>query len=231
MSACLACPRRILPTAPPLICWWPGPAGGHMDDDRRELAGGWVAITDGLVSGVGAAGIGTGRRPMLHADGCLVTPGPGQHPPPHLPEPHPRLPAGHRSNLFGWLTTLYPIWAGLDEEAAYLSAWVGLAELALGGCTTIDGPPLRPPARRAATSSPPRSPPRRELGMRFHATRGSMSRSEKDGGLPPDSVVQDDDTILAESERLVGTAPRSRPAGHGRRWRWPRARRSRSPRS
>jgi cytosine/adenosine deaminase-related metal-dependent hydrolase len=108
------------------------------------------------------------------------------------------------SNLFGWLTTLYPIWAGLDEEAAYLSAWVGLAELALGGCTTsmdhlyvhpAGGGDLIAAEIRAAT----------ELGVRFHATRGSMSRSQKDGGLPPDSVVQDDDTILAESERLVAT--------------------------
>jgi cytosine/adenosine deaminase-related metal-dependent hydrolase len=106
------------------------------------------------------------------------------------------------SNLFGWLTTLYPIWSGLDEEAAYLSAWVGLAELALGGCTTTKdhlyvhprgGGDLITAEITAAT----------EVGMRFHPTRGSMSLSQKDGGLPPDSVVQDDDEILADSERLV----------------------------
>jgi cytosine/adenosine deaminase-related metal-dependent hydrolase len=174
------------------------------DDERRELAGGWVAITDGVVSGVGAAGQEPAATRTIRADGCLVTPG--------LVNTHHHIyqnltrafrPATS-SNLFGWLTTLYPIWAGLDEEAAYLSAWVGLAELALGGCTTsmdhlyvhpAGGGDLIAAEIRAAT----------ELGVRFHATRGSMSRSQKDGGLPPDSVVQDDDTILAESERLVAT--------------------------
>jgi cytosine/adenosine deaminase-related metal-dependent hydrolase len=174
------------------------------DDERRELPGGWVAITDGVISGVGAAGEEPAAVRTLRAEGCLVTPG--------LVNTHHHIyqnltrafrPATS-SNLFGWLTTLYPIWAGLDEEAAYLSAWVGLAELALGGCTTsmdhlyvhpAGGGDLIAAEIRAAT----------ELGVRFHATRGSMSRSQKDGGLPPDSVVQDDDTILAESERLVGT--------------------------
>ena len=106
------------------------------------------------------------------------------------------------ASLFDWLTALYPLWSRLDEEAAYVSAWIGLAELALGGCTTSTdhlyvhprgGGDLISAEIRAAT----------ELGMRFHPTRGSMSLSEKDGGLPPDSVVQDDDEILADSERLV----------------------------
>ena len=148
---------------------------------------------------------------VLDADGCLVTPGLDQHPPPHLPEPHPQ-PTARRVNgtLFQWLTTLYPLWAALDEEAAYVSAWVGLAELALGGCTTSDRPPLRAPTRRRRPDH--RRDPRRAAssGMRFHPTRGSMSLSQKDGGLPPDSVVQDDDEILADSERLVGAAPRPR---------------------
>jgi cytosine/adenosine deaminase-related metal-dependent hydrolase len=107
------------------------------DDDGRELAGGWVAITDGLVSGVGSS---TDPEPAaaqtIDASGCLVTPG--------LVNTHHHIyqnltrsfgPAINGS-LFSWLTALYPLWAGLDEEAAYLSAWVGLAELALGGCTT-----------------------------------------------------------------------------------------------
>jgi cytosine/adenosine deaminase-related metal-dependent hydrolase len=174
------------------------------DDERRELAGGWVAVTDGVIAGVGAPGTEPPATRTIRADGCLVTPG--------LVNTHhhiyQNLTRAYRpatsSNLFGWLTTLYPIWARLDEEASYLSAWVGLAELALGGCTTSmdhlyvhpsGGGDLIAAEIRAAT----------ELGMRFHATRGSMSRSQKDGGLPPDSVVQDDDTILAESERLVST--------------------------
>ncbi|HEY8545102.1 MAG TPA: 8-oxoguanine deaminase, partial [Acidimicrobiales bacterium] len=106
------------------------------------------------------------------------------------------------ASLFDWLTALYPRWALLDEEASYLSAWVGLAELALGGCTTstdhlyvhpAGGGDLLAAEIQAAC----------ELGVRFHPTRGSMSRSRKDGGLPPDSVVQDDDTILAASEEAV----------------------------
>lgn len=173
------------------------------DDDRRELAGGWVAITGGQVVGVGLPGTEPAAARTIRADGCLVTPGliNTHH---HI---YQNLTRAYRpatsSNLFGWLTTLYPIWAGLDEESAYLSAWIGLAELALGGCTTsmdhlyvhpAGGGDLITAEITAAT----------ELGLRFHATRGSMSRSQKDGGLPPDSVVQDDDTILADSERLVG---------------------------
>ena len=104
--------------------------------------------------------------------------------------------------LFGWLQTLYPLWSTLDEEAANVSAWVGLAELALSGCTTstdhlyvhpAGGGDLLSAEIMAAT----------DLGMRFHPTRGSMSLSQKDGGLPPDNVVQDHDVILAESQRAV----------------------------
>jgi cytosine/adenosine deaminase-related metal-dependent hydrolase len=173
------------------------------DDDRRELAGGWLAITDGRVSGVGGPGTEPAATRTIRADGCLVTPGliNTHH---HI---YQNLTRAYRpatsSNLFGWLTTLYPIWAGLDEESAYLSAWIGLAELALGGCTTsMDHLYVHPAGAGDLISAEITAA--RELGLRFHATRGSMSRSEKDGGLPPDSVVQDDDTILADSERLVG---------------------------
>lgn len=174
-----------------------------VDGERRELAGGWVAITNGLISGVGG---GADRPPeatsSLSAAGCLVTPGliNTHH---HIYQNLTRAYApAVNGSLFDWLSTLYPLWAGLDEEAAYLSAWVGLAELALGGCTTTTdhlyvhprhGGDLISAEIAAAT----------ELGMRFHPTRGSMSLSQKDGGLPPDSVVQDDDEILAASEALI----------------------------
>jgi cytosine/adenosine deaminase-related metal-dependent hydrolase len=139
---------------------------------------------------------------VLRADGCLVTPG--------LVNTHHHIyqnltrsyrPATN-GTLFTWLSTLYPLWAGLDEEASYLSAWVGLAELALGGCTTTTDHLYVHP-RGAGDLLSASIEAARELGMRFHPTRGSMSLSQKDGGLPPDSVVQDDDTILADSERLV----------------------------
>jgi cytosine/adenosine deaminase-related metal-dependent hydrolase len=173
-----------------------------VDDARLEIAGGWVAVRDGRITALGPPGHEPPAARVLRADGCLVTPGliNTHH---HL---YQNLTRAYRpatsSNLFGWLTTLYPIWSRLDEEAAYLSAWVGLAELALGGCTTSTdhlyvhprgGGDLITAEIGAAT----------ELGMRFHPTRGSMSRSQKDGGLPPDSVVQQDDEILSDSERLV----------------------------
>jgi cytosine/adenosine deaminase-related metal-dependent hydrolase len=104
--------------------------------------------------------------------------------------------------LFGWLATLYPLWRGLDEEAAYVSAWVGLAELALSGCTTsTDHLYVHP--RGAGDLLSAEIAAAADLGLRFHPSRGSMSLSQKDGGLPPDDVVQDDDTILAECEAQV----------------------------
>jgi cytosine/adenosine deaminase-related metal-dependent hydrolase len=173
-----------------------------LDDDRREIPGGWVAVRGGRIAGVGEPGQEPPAARVLRADGCLVTPGliNTHH---HI---YQNLTRAYRpavgSNLFGWLTALYPIWSRLDEEAAFVSAWVGLAELALGGCTTTTDHLYVHP-RRGGDLISAEIHAAAELGMRFHPTRGSMSRSQKDGGLPPDSVVQDDDEILADSERLV----------------------------
>ena len=104
--------------------------------------------------------------------------------------------------LFGWLKTLYPLWSTLDEEAAHVSAWVGLAELALSGCTTSTDHLYVHPAGAGDLLSAEIAAAH-DLGVRFHPTRGSMSLSVKDGGLPPDSVVQDHDVILDESKRAV----------------------------
>ncbi len=176
-----------------------------VDDDRREIAGGWVAVRAGLISAVGGpADEAPAATTVIRADNCLVTPG--------LINTHHHIfqnltrsyrPAVNGS-LFTWLSTLYPLWAGLNEEAIYLSAWVGLAELALGGCTTTtDHLYVHPRGTGDLISAEVAAA--RELGFRFHPTRGSMSLSQKDGGLPPDSVVQEDDEILADSERLVAT--------------------------
>lgn len=174
-----------------------------VDADRRELAGGWVAITGGAVSGLG----GPADPPpvaarTLDASGCLVTPGlvNTHH---HIYQNLTRAYApALRGSLFDWLVTLYPLWTRLDEEAAYVSAYVGLTELALGGCTTsTDHLYVHP--RGAGDLITAEIAAATELGMRFHPTRGSMSLSVKDGGLPPDEVVQSDDEILADSERLV----------------------------
>jgi cytosine/adenosine deaminase-related metal-dependent hydrolase len=174
-----------------------------VDAGRREIAGGWVAVTGGVVSALGGP---ADPRPTatrsLDAGGCLVTPG--------LVNTHHHLyqnltraygPA-LRGSLFDWLNTLYPLWTRLDEEAANVSAYVGLTELALGGCTTSTDHLYVFP-RGAGDLVSAEIAAATELGVRFHPTRGSMSLSQKDGGLPPDSVVQDDDEILADSERLV----------------------------
>lgn len=168
-----------------------------LDADRREMPGGWVAITNGLVSAIGGAGETppTADR-VIDAEGCLVTPGlvnTHHHLYQNLTRAYP--PMTHQP-LFGWLQTLYPLWRGLDEESAHVSAWVGLAELALSGCTTsTDHLYLHPKGAGDLLSAEIAAA--RDLGVRFHPTRGSMSLSEKDGGLPPDDVVSDDDEILA----------------------------------
>src|SRR3712207_4164187 len=176
-----------------------------VDDARREIPGGWVAVTDGAVSAVGGPG---DPRPdavrTIDARGCLVTPGliNTHH---HLYQNLTRAFApALTGGLFDWLVTLYPLWARLDEEAAHVSAWIGLTELALGGCTTsTDHLYVHP--RGGGDLIAAEIAAARDLGVRFSPTRGSMSLSVKDGGLPPDSVVQDDDEILAESQRLVET--------------------------
>ncbi len=184
-----------------------------VDADRRELAGGWVAVTDGLVSGVGSS---TDPEPaatrVIDADGCLVTPGlvNTHH---HLYQNLTRAYTPMTSApLFGWLQALYPLWtAAIDEESEFLAAWVGLAELALSGCTTSsDHHYLHPP--RAGDLLGAEIAAAVDLGMRFHPTYGSMSLSVKDGGLPPDDAVRDEDDILAESERHVA---RHHDSNHG----------------
>jgi 8-oxoguanine deaminase len=173
------------------------------DADRREIAGGWVAVTGGLISAVGgpADPLPAAAR-VLDADGCLITPGlvnTHHHIYQNLTRSYAPVVNG---TLFEWLTGLYPLWSGLDEEASYLSAWVGLAELAMGGCTTTtDHLYVAPAGGGDLWTAEIRAA--RELGLRFHPTRGAMSVSRKDGGLPPDSVVQDEDEILADCERLV----------------------------
>jgi len=172
-----------------------------VDERRRELSGGWVAITDGLISGAG-----TGTAPASHevidATDCLVTPGliNAHH---HLYQNLTRaFPPMTDRPLFGWLQSLYPLWRAIDTEAVYVSTWVGLAELALSGCTTSSDHLYVHP-RGAGDLLAAEVEAARDIGLRFHPTRGSMSLSEKDGGLPPDDVVADDDEILAACDDAV----------------------------
>ena len=112
------------------------------------------------------------------------------------------VPAAQDATLFRWLKTLYPIWAGLTSEAIHVSALVGLAELVLSGCTTASDHLYIYPNDcriddeiRAA----------QEIGVRFHASRGSMSLGESSGGLPPDRVVEDEAFILKDCQRVIET--------------------------
>ncbi len=172
-----------------------------MDAARRELAGGWVAITDGLIESVGT-GPAPDAESVIDAGDCLVTPGlvnAHHHIYQNLTRAYPPM---TDKPLFGWLQSLYPLWAAIDTESVYVSAWVGLAELALSGCTTsTDHLYLHPHGAGDLLTAEIEAA--RDLGLRFHPTRGSMSLSEKDGGLPPDDVVSDDDSILAASEEAV----------------------------
>lgn len=168
----------------------------------EEIRGGWIAITDGCVQAIGRGGDEPEAADTLSARGALVTPGlinTHHHMFQNLTRAYaPAVGCG----LFDWLRTLYPLWARLDEEAAYVSTYVGLVELALGGTTTttdhlyIHPTPGLPDAQIRAA---------REVGLRFHPTRGSMSLTQEDGGLPPDELKEDEDDILADCERLVGT--------------------------
>ena len=112
------------------------------------------------------------------------------------------VPAAINRELFPWLQALYPIWAGLTPQALDLAMTVAMAELMLSGCTTTTDHHYVFPAGLEDSIDIEVAAAQR-LGLRVLLTRGSMNLSQRDGGLPPDSVVQDEDTILADSERLV----------------------------
>ena len=174
-----------------------------VDDARREIPGGWIAITGGFITAVGSSLDPLPEaKETRDASGCLVTPGlinTHHHLYQNLTRAYPPMTS---SPLFGWLQTLYPLWRVLNEESVFTSAWVGLAELALSGCTTsTDHLYLHP--RGGGDLLAAEITAAQDLGMRFHPTRGSMSLSQKDGGLPPDDVVQEDDEILLQCREAV----------------------------
>ena len=169
-----------------------------MDDQRRELSGADLLIRDGAIIQIGA-GLATSGETVL-ATGCVVTPGlvNTHH---HLYQSLTRaVPGGQDALLFGWLQTLYPIWARFGPEEMRISATIGLAELALSGCTlTSDHLYLYPNGARLDDTVEAAQ----EIGLRFHPTRGSMSIGESDGGLPPDSLVEKETAILNDSIRVI----------------------------
>ena len=185
----------------------------YIDRDW-EIPNGWIALKDGRVHSVGHSGETPPQaEKMLSANGKLVTPGlinAHHHMYQNLTRAYAPVTNG---TLFEWLQGLYPLWAGLDEESVYLSTAVAMIELLMGGCTTsmdhmyVHPKPFLIDAQFRAA---------KDIGFRFHATRGSMTRSIEDGGLPPASVVQDEDTILADSERLVHAYHDASPGAMGR---------------
>ena len=171
------------------------------DAARREIAGGGFHARDGIITQVGpTAELPVDADEVLDLGGHVVLPGlvNTHH---HLYQTLTRaVPAAQDADLFGWLTTLYPVWARLTPEAVRMSTLVGLAELALSGCTTSsDHLYLYPNGCRLDDAIEAAA----EIGLRFHATRGSMSLGESRGGLPPDSCVEDEAFILRDSQRLV----------------------------
>jgi cytosine/adenosine deaminase-related metal-dependent hydrolase len=169
-----------------------------MDDQRRELADCDIRIASGVITQIGTGLHSTGE--VVQAQGCVITPGlvNTHH---HLYQSLTRaVPAGQDALLFGWLQSLYPIWARMTPDHFHVSAQVGLAELALSGCTlSSDHLYLYPNGARLEDTIHAAA----ELGLRFHPTRGAMSIGESAGGLPPDHLVEDEAAILADCIRVV----------------------------
>jgi len=171
-----------------------------MDDAGTEHPQGWIRIEDGLVAEVGSGPVPDGAEDL---GGAVVTPGfvNTHH---HLYQTLTRARA-QQADLFTWLKTLYPRWARIDDEMEYAAARCGLAELALSGCTTVfDHHYVFPRGVSGLVEAEVRAA--QELGVRLVASRGSMDLGESDGGLPPDSLVEDIDAILADTERLHALA-------------------------
>ncbi|SFS38694.1 Cytosine/adenosine deaminase [Sulfitobacter marinus] len=169
-----------------------------MDDTRRELAGADIVIRDGAIAEVGYGLSCEGE--VIDAAGCVVTPGlvNTHH---HLYQNLTRaVPGGQNALLFGWLRTLYPIWARFTPDHMFTSAQIGLAELALSGCTlSADHLYLYPNGSRLEDTIHAAQ----EIGLRFQPTRGAMSIGESDGGLPPDAVVEEEAAILNDCIRVI----------------------------
>ena len=177
-------------------------SGGHvvtMDDDGTEHPTGWLLVADGRVEAVGG-GAPPAADERVDLGSAVVTPGlvNTHH---HLYQTLTRARA-QEADLFTWLKTLYPVWAGIDEESVYAAARTGLAELALSGCTTVfDHHYVFPRGTSGLIEAEVRAAG--ELGVRIVASRGSMDLGESDGGLPPDSLVESLDDVLADTERLA----------------------------
>ncbi len=174
-----------------------------MNTDRTEIVDGGLYAIDGFIDQIGPTStLPRTADKVVDLSGHVVLPGliNAHH---HFYQTLTRaVPGAQDAGLFDWLTTLYPIWARMGAEHIAVSTQVALAELALSGCTTaLDHLYLFPNDSRLDDEIEAA----RSVGLRLHASRGSMSLGESDGGLPPDSVVEDEDAILADTQRLIDT--------------------------
>jgi 8-oxoguanine deaminase len=172
-----------------------------MDASRRELDGAGLFIRDGMIEQVGPSSkLPNTADEVLDLRDHVVLPGlvNTHH---HLFQTLTRaVPAAQDADLFSWLRVLYPIWARLTPDAMRSSTQIGLAELALSGCTTAsDHGYIFPNSCRLDDQIHAAL----EVGLRFHASRGSMSLGESAGGLPPDSLVESEHAILEDSQRVI----------------------------
>ena len=167
--------------------------------DGRELSNADILIDGGVIAEVGE-GLSAEGAEVIPLQGRVVTPGlvNTHH---HLYQTLTRaVPGGQDALLFGWLKTLYPIWSRFGPDEMRLSAELGLAELALSGCTTSsDHLYLFPNGARLDDTIEAAA----NVGLRFHPTRGAMSIGESLGGLPPDSLVEDEAAILEDCLRVI----------------------------
>jgi len=172
-----------------------------LDSERRRFSDGALFVRDNVIEMVGStADLPDSADTVIEARGKIVLPGliNTHH---HLYQTLTRaVPAAQNANLFHWLKTLYPIWSGLTGEAVYISALVGMAELILSGCTTASDHLYIYP-NDARIDDEIRAA--QEIGLRFHASRGSMSLGESQGGLPPDRVVENEEDILRDTRRVI----------------------------
>ncbi len=178
-----------------------------MDDARSESADADILISDGVIAAIGTD-LPAENADVFDATGAIITPGlvNTHH---HLYQTLTRaVPGAQDALLFGWLQRLYPIWARFGPEEMFVSAQIGLAELALSGCTlTSDHLYLFPNGARLDDTIAAAA----EIGLRFHATRGAMSIGESDGGLPPDSLVEAEAVILEDCIRVIDAFHDPRP--------------------
>ncbi len=174
-----------------------------MDDHQREFPDGGLFIRDGFIENVGqTSSLPADADEVLDLSGHVLLPGlvNTHH---HFYQTLTRaVPAAQDANLFNWLKTLYPIWARLTPDDIFISTQTALAELALSGCTTASDHLYLFPN---GSSLDDEIAAAKGVGLRLQASRGSMSLSEKDGGLPPDSVVDTEAHILKDSQRLIET--------------------------